>query len=160
MVFEKKMKRAGTAVRPPRQPSSRSLPQRIVGGYERYLQIALALPGTAASGVPSSKVHETPCVRVCGKLLSRWRTEAEGALALRCDFLDRQILMQTQPRVFFVTDHYLNYPMVLVRLDRISRTLLTEVTERAWRFVAPRKVAKQRDISTGVASTAPHNASG
>jgi hypothetical protein len=30
-----------------------------------------------------------PRVEVRGKILSRWRTEAEGALAIRCDFLDR-----------------------------------------------------------------------
>jgi len=120
-----------------------SLPQKIVRGYERYLQIALALPGSEASGVPSRKVHDTPCVKVCGKLLSRWRTEAEGALALRCDFLDRQILLQAQPRVFFLTGHYLNYPMVLIHLERISREVLVDVTERGWRFVAPRKLLEQ-----------------
>jgi hypothetical protein len=112
----------------------------VIKGYERYLKIALALPGAEAA-----TSYGTPSVKIGGRILSRWRTEAEGALALRCDFLDRQILLQTQPDVFFLTDHYLNYPMVLVRLDKISKAVLTDVTERAWRLVAPAKLVKQRD---------------
>jgi hypothetical protein len=38
-------------------------------------------------------------------LVSRWRTEADGAPAIRCDFPDRQILPQMHPEVFFLTDH-------------------------------------------------------
>jgi hypothetical protein len=121
------------------------MPASIAKAYDRYLKIALALPG--AEAVTS---YGTPGVKIKGKILSRWRTEAEGALAIRCDFLDRQILLQTQPDVFFLTDHYLNYPMVLVRLDKISKDVLVDITERAWRLVAPPKLVKQRDA--GLAS--------
>jgi hypothetical protein len=116
------------------------LPAAITKGHERYLKIALALPGAEAS-----TSYGTPSVKVRGKILSRWRTEAEGALAIRCDFLDRQILLQSQPEVFFLTDHYLNYPMVLMRLDKAPRDVLVDITERAWRLVAPDKLVKQRD---------------
>jgi hypothetical protein len=125
------------------------MPPALARSYERYLKIVLALPGTEASPGPGSawrrgtRPFDTPWVRVCGKLLSRWRTEAEGALAIRCDFLDRQILLQAQSDVFFLTDHYLNYPMILVRLEKVSRAVLADVTVRAWRFVAPAKLIKQ-----------------
>jgi len=129
------------APRRERAPAKRlPIPTAIVKGYDRYLKIALALPG--AEAVTS---YRTPGVKICGKVFSRWRTEAEGALAIRCDFLDRQILLQTQPEVFFLTDHYLNYPMILVRLDKISKAVLMDVTERAWRLVAPAKLVKQHD---------------
>jgi len=129
------------APRRERAPTKRlPIPTAIVKGYDRYLKIALALPG--AEAVTS---YRTPGVKICGKVFSRWRTEAEGALAIRCDFLDRQILLQTQPEVFFLTDHYLNYPMILVRLDKISKAVLMDVTERAWRLVAPAKLVKQHD---------------
>ena len=116
------------------------LPAAIEKGYARYLKIALALPGTEASSS-----YGTPSVKVRGKILSRWRTEAEGGLAIRCDFLDRQILLQTQPEVFFLTDHYQDYPMVLVRLEKATRAVLVDVTERAWRLVAPTKVVRERE---------------
>jgi hypothetical protein len=94
-----------------------------------------------------STSYGTPSVKVRGKLLSRWRTEAEGALAIRCDFLDRQILLLAQPEVFFLTDHYRDYPMILMRLEKASKTTLSEAVERAWRLVAPAKLVKQRDES-------------
>ena len=130
-----------------------SLPQALARSYERYLKIALALPGTVASPRPGAawdrgrRVFETPSVRAYGKLLSRWRTEAEGALAIRCDFLDRQILLQARPDVFFLIDHYANYPMVLVRIEKASQEELWDVTERAWRLVAPKKIVKQREVT-------------
>ena len=130
-----------------------SMPPALARSYERYLKIALALPGTVASPRPGSawdrgrSVFETPSVRAYGKLLSRWRTEAEGALAIRCDLLDRQILLQARPDVFFLIDHYVNYPMVLVRIEKASPAVLKDVTERAWRLVAPDKAVKQREAA-------------
>jgi hypothetical protein len=126
------------------------MPAATARSYERYLKVALALPGAQAAGAPSAKVFHTPSVKVFGKLLSRWRTEAEGALAIRCDFLDRQILLQARPDVFFLTDHYINYPMILVWLEKASQEVLTDVTERAWRLVAPTKAVKQREAATAV----------
>lgn len=126
-----------------RRRDHKALPAAVIKGYERYLKITLALPGTEAS-----TSYGTPSIKVRGKILSRWRTEAEGGLAIRCDFLDRQILLQTQPDVFFLTDHYLDYPMVLVRLEKISRSALLDVVERAWRVVAPEKLIRERDAST------------
>lgn len=113
------------------------LPRAITRAYQRYLKIALKLPGTA-----ESTSYGTPAVKVFGKLLSRWRSEAEGALAIRCDFLDRQILLQADPGVFFVTDHYRNFPMVLVHLEKISARSLSDLTLRAWRLVAPKKLLR------------------
>jgi hypothetical protein len=118
----------------------KTLSVAIEKGYARYLKVALALPGAE-----SSTSYGTPSVKIRGKLLSRWRTEAEGGLAIRCDFLDRQILLQTQPEVFYLTDHYLDYPMVLVRLDKATRTVLVDITERAWRLVAPAKLVRERE---------------
>ena len=116
------------------------LPAAIEKGYARYLKIALALPGAEVS-----TSYGTPSVKIRGKTLSRWRTEAEGGLAIRFDFLDRQILLQTQPEVFFLTDHYLDYPMVLVRLENATRSVLTDVVERAWRLVAREKLVRERE---------------
>lgn len=116
-------------------------------GYERYLKIARELPG-----VEESTGYGTPAVRVRGKFISRWRTEAEGALAIRCDFLDRQMLLQAQPEVFFVTDHYRDYPMILVRLDKVRADALRDVFERAWRRVAPESLVSswQADGASGI----------
>ena len=99
-------------------------------------------------GVEESTAYGTPGLKVKGKILARLRTEAEGALALRCDFLDRQILLQADPDAFFVTDHYLNYPMILVRLKKVRQSALRDLIERAWRMVAPAKLVAEHDAQS------------
>jgi hypothetical protein len=108
--------------------------------YKRVCEIARKLPG-----VEESSSYGTPALKVKGRFMCRLRTEAEGALAIRCDFLDRQILLQSDPGVFFVTEHYLEYPMVLVRLDKIRLSALPDLIERAWRMVAPAKLVAEYD---------------
>ncbi len=108
--------------------------------YRRVCEIARKLPG-----VEESSSYGTPALKVKGRFMCRLRSEAEGALAIRCDFLDRQILLQADPTVFFVTDHYLDYPMVLVRLDKIRLSALPDLVERAWRMVAPPRLVAEHD---------------
>jgi hypothetical protein len=108
--------------------------------YARYLKLVSKFPG-----VEESISYGTPSVKVKGKILSRLRTEAEGALALHCDFVDREMLLQAAPEVFFVTDHYRNYPMILIRLDKVRADALPDLIERAWRMRAPAKLVAQYD---------------
>ncbi|HTE39999.1 MAG TPA: MmcQ/YjbR family DNA-binding protein [Steroidobacteraceae bacterium] len=115
--------------------------------YDRFLKIALKLPGTE-----ESVSYGTPSVKVKGKILSRLRTEAEGALALVCDFVDREMLLQADPNAFFLTDHYRNYPMILIRLDKIRADALPDLVERAWRMRAPAKLIKEFDAHRSKAS--------
>jgi hypothetical protein len=77
--------------------------------------------------------------------MARLRTEAEGWLAIRCDFVDREVLLQSAPPVFHLTDHYVSYPMILVDLAAIDANGLAEVIGRAWREVAPKKLVREWD---------------
>lgn len=144
-----KKKRASPATkRVPRKEGARPPLRKVVlqtrtapgAEYKRVCEIARKLPG-----VEESSSYGTPALKVKGRFMCRLRTEAEGALAIRCDFLDRQILLQADPQVFFVTDHYLNYPMILVRLEKIRLSALPDLVERAWRIVAPPKLVAEFD---------------
>ncbi len=44
--------------------------------------------------------------------------------------------------VYYVTDHYLNYPSVLVRLARIHPDALRDLVGMAWQFVTAKKSAR------------------
>ena len=114
----------------------------LSAAYERYLRVALKLPGTEVS-----VSYGTPSVKVKDKVLSRLRSEAEGALALRCDFVDREMLLQADPDAFFITEHYRNYPMILVRLDKVRADALPDLVERAWRLQAPKKLVDEFDAT-------------
>ena len=96
-------------------------------------------------GVEVETSFTTPALKVKGKFMARLRTEAEGWLAIRCDFVDREILLQSAPHVFHLTPHYQNYPMILVDLGAIDQLALLEVLERGWRMAASKKAIREFD---------------
>jgi hypothetical protein len=100
-------------------------------------------------GLEVSTSYGTPAIKVKGKFMARLRTEAEGWLAIKCDFVDREILLQAAPDVFHLTPHYANYPMILVDLAAIDEATLLEVMERAWRATASAKAVRDWDAQHG-----------
>lgn len=94
--------------------------------------------------VEISKSYGTPALKVRGKLLARLKEDGE-TLVLRTDLVSRQILTQADPDTFFFTDHYRDYPLVLVRLPKLAAAALPDLLERAWRQVAPQKLIDARD---------------
>jgi hypothetical protein len=67
---------------------------------------------------------------------------------LRADLLDREILMQSDPNVFLITDHYRDHPWILVRFSAMDPGALPELIERAWRLVAPKSLVAKYDSGT------------
>ena len=65
-----------------------------------------------------------------GRLLARLHQDGES-IVLKVGNETRDHLLQADPRTFFVTDHYLGYPMVLARLDRLSASDLKKLLVRA-----------------------------
>ena len=94
--------------------------------------------------VEISKSYGTPALKVRGKMLARLKEDGE-TLVLRTDFVSRQILTQADPDTFFFTDHYRDYPLVLVRLAKLPPSALPDLLERAWRQVAPQKLIDELD---------------
>jgi hypothetical protein len=109
-------------------------------GWDIACEIARRFPG-----VEVETSYGTPALKVKGKFMARLRTEAEGWLAVRCEFLERDMLLQAAPQVFHLTDHYRNYPAILVDLDAISRDALEGIIENGWRMSASRKAIQEFD---------------
>jgi hypothetical protein len=51
------------------------------------------------------------------------------------DFADRAALLAEAPDVYYVTDHYIDYPSVLVRLSRMTPDGLRDLLAMAYKFV-------------------------
>jgi hypothetical protein len=105
--------------------------------FATVLQLALDLPG-----VEEGTSYGTPALRLRGKFLARLREDGE-TLALRLGFDERDILIRSDPAVFFITDHYRGYPAVLVRLAAIDRDRLREILEVAWAQAAPKRLVAE-----------------
>lgn len=51
------------------------------------------------------------------------------------DFDDRAELLAADPDIYYVTDHYVGYSAVLVRLSRVTPDTLRDLLGMAHRFV-------------------------
>jgi hypothetical protein len=110
--------------------------------FNTVRQIAVALPGVedgAAYGTPALKVH--------GKLLAcipAHKSAEPGSLVVRIDFDRRAELLEADPETYYLKDHYVNYPAVLVRLSKIHPDALRGLLNDAWHFVTAKKAGRSK----------------
>jgi len=94
--------------------------------------------GSTLPGVEESTAFGAPALKVHGKLLACVpvnRSAEPGSLMVRVGFDDRAELLAAAPDVYYVTDHYLNYTSVLVRLSRVTPDVLRDLLGMAYKFV-------------------------
>jgi hypothetical protein len=102
--------------------------------FDTGRKIGLALPG-----VEESTAYGSPALKVHGKILAgvpARRSEVElDSLGVSVDFNDRAELLAADPDVYYVTDHYVPYNVVLVRLSRVNSDMLRDLLGMAYKFV-------------------------
>jgi hypothetical protein len=98
-------------------------------------RIVLQLPG-----VEEYTCFGTPAFRVKKKLLARMKEDGK-TLAIHSD--EREIWMRKDPDIFFITDHYRNYPMLLIKLPIIKQGDLKRLLSDAWKQIAPKRLLKE-----------------
>src|SRR5438046_10166001 len=103
------------------------MPRRIPQPLTTVRRLALALPG-----VEEGPCYGTPGFRVRGKFIARMWEDGE-TLVVKCGDEERDVRLKSDPETFFVTNHYLGYPTVLVRLSKVDVVDLRAVLEKAWR---------------------------
>ena|ERR1035438_5802645 len=100
--------------------------------FDAVRQIALAL-----DRVEESTSYGTPAFKVRGKLVARLREDGE-TLVVGMDFDQREELIAADPDTYYLTDHYRNYPWILVRLPRVHPDALRDLLRGAVRLATPR----------------------
>jgi hypothetical protein len=104
--------------------------------FDVVQEIGLDLPD-----VEDGSSYRGRALKLRGRLLACQATHKSAepnSLVVRVSFDERERLLEADPDIYYVTDHYLKYPSVLVRLDRIGRKALRELLHGAWRFVMER----------------------
>ena len=89
------------------------MPRRIIN-FDTVRSIGLALPG-----VEESTAYGQPALKVHGKLLAcvpAHRSAEPDSLVVLVDFDDRTELLAANPDVYYVTEHYVGYTSVLLRI--------------------------------------------
>ena len=110
--------------------------------FKTVRDIGLSLPD-----VEESTSYGTPALKTRRKLFARLHQDGHH-LVLKCELLEREMLLQAAPEVFSITDHYKDYPWILVDLSTVSRDALPDMIERAWRMVASKKQLAQHGSSS------------
>jgi hypothetical protein len=77
-----------------------------------------------------------PSFLLNGRFLARFRDEDTVLVLQLATISEREVLMELDPSAFFFTEHYRNYPAVLVRLGEVATPLLADVVTESWRHVS------------------------
>lgn len=111
----------------------------------------MALPGTAEEGSYGGslawRVHnksfawERPLRRADLEALGNG-APAGPILGIRTADLEmKEVLLRSDPGVFFTTPHFNGYPAVLIQLKKVAPKKLKDVLTEAWLARAPKRVA-------------------
>ena len=95
--------------------------------------------------VEDGSSYGTPALKVRKKLLVRLKEDNDSLLMPGVPQDEREMLIERQPKIFYFTDHYRDYPMVLIRLSKAKRSDVEPLLRRHWRTLASKAAAKEYD---------------
>jgi hypothetical protein len=123
-----------------KMPSPRRNPFALVE------QIGRGLPD-----VEVSTAYGQPALKARGKMfvcIASHRSAEPNSLVVMMDFADRDALVEDDPDTYYLKDHYIGYPCVLVRLSRVHPDALRDLVAGAHRFVSTRSApARRRNLT-------------
>jgi hypothetical protein len=117
--------------------------------FARVESIGRTLPEvavTTAWGQPALKVRG----RMFACLASNKAAEPD-TLVVMMDFADRDLLVEEDPGTYYLKEHYVGYPCVLVRLARVHRDALRDLLTGAHKYVM-QKARKKGTVRRTIAS--------
>lgn len=95
-----------------------------------------------ARTLPDVEVTTTwgkPALKVRGRMfacIASHKSAEPNTLVVMMDFADRDALLEDDPDTYYLKEHYVNYPCVLVRLSHIHPDALRDLVVGAHRFVS------------------------
>jgi hypothetical protein len=120
-----------------RKPRSRNA--HTPATFDTVREIARELAGAIESTSYGTRAFKV------GKCLFARQHDERDWLVIKIDPAQRSMRMKVDPETFFITDHYLNYPYMLVRLSKVARDDLRELLEDAWQMCAPKRMAPKAE---------------
>lgn len=95
--------------------------------YDTVRRLGLELPGAE-----ESTSYGTPALKVKGKLFVRLHQDLDK-IVLPMPFDRREEMMAADPETYFITEHYREYPYILVSLARVQLAALPDLLNLAYR---------------------------
>jgi hypothetical protein len=108
--------------------------------FDDVRKLALAWPE-----VEDGTSYGTPALKVRRKMLVRLKEDNDSLVMPGVPPDEREMLVETQPKIFYFTDHYRDYPMVLIRLSRARRSHVEPLLRRHWRTLASKAAVREHE---------------
>jgi hypothetical protein len=109
-------------------------------GFDAAIAIGRTLPD-----VEVTTTWGAPTLKVRGKMLACVainKSAEPNSMVVRMDTAQRDLLIEEDPATYYLTDHYVDYPCVLVRMSRVSTDALRDLLQGALRFVSTPRLPK------------------
>ena len=103
-------------------------------------RLALAWPE-----VEDGTSYGTPALKVRNKLLARLKEDGDSLVTPGVPQDEREMLVESRPKIFHFTDHYRDYPIALIRLSKAKRGDVEPLLRRHWRTLASKGAVKAYD---------------
>ena len=106
------------------------------------LKLALSLPD-----VEKGTAYGAPAVKTGGQMFACKATNKAAepnTVVVRLAFDDRDALLAEDPETYYLKDHYVDYPCVLVRLDKVHPDAMRDLLIAGHRFVTEKTRKKKR----------------
>lgn len=108
--------------------------------WDELRAIVLALPGTT-----EGTSYGTPAFRVGKTFLTRLREDGETLVVPLASIEEREVLMESAPELYFYTEHYRDWPSVLLRLPLAEPAHVAGLLTQAWRRAAGKRLLAAHD---------------
>jgi len=112
--------------------------------------------GRTLPDVEVTTTYGKPALKVRGRMfvcIASHKSAEPNTLVVMMDFAGRDALIADDPDTYYLKDHYVNYPCVLVRLSRVQADALRDLVIGAHRFVSARvrtKPARTKAVKKGL----------
>ncbi len=129
---------------PERRGKSKRTPVPRGHAFKQIEAIGRTLPGvelTTSWGSPSLKVGGK--MFVC---MAVHKSAEPNTLVVMMDFPDRDALLEDDPNTYYLKEHYVGYPCILVRLGRVHPDALHDLVISAHRYVS-NKYKKKKPLA-------------
>jgi hypothetical protein len=103
--------------------------------------------GRTLPDVEVATMYGQPALKVRGRMLAciaSHKSAEPNSLVVMMDFADRDALLEEDPGTYYVKDHYVPYPCVVVRLSRIRLEALRDLIAGAHRYVSSKAAARTK----------------
>ena len=125
----------------PREGSRSARQNWAMLSHDDVRAIALSLPGA----YEQASFGGRPSFRTKPRMFCWIREDPEAVLVFVESLEEKEVLLASDPDVFFTTPHYDGYAAVLVRLDTAEAGEARELITDSWRLRAPKRFVKDFD---------------